>query len=153
MKRIRFLAALLAVFAGTFLAAKDLSYSAIQKPMKQVNVALWQRPGGRVDLYMKQAIVWTRDKTRVVVIGDQYSAAAMQVLRLHVLKADVCTMPGVTLHFHRPFFSFGKLRVGDPQWHDEFEDLFGKENTKIIGKVTVEDWSVRDPSEFGIPAC
>lgn len=113
------------------------------------------RPGGNVEEHFAEARGWLRHNVKVRVVGNQYSAAAMQILWYHVHKGRVCSRPSAMLVFHQPYMIIPILgvRVGDPDWHKRFAFWFGERNTAIIGPVTVEDWSPVHPSKFGIPQC
>lgn len=87
-------------------------------------IRLGNRDGGYVALHMAQARQWLRHRHKLVLTGDQISAAAIQVAWYRQHGGSVCAWPGVALWFHAS--STGRT-FADTGWHE--------------------------PGEFGIPTC
>lgn len=62
------------------------------------------RPGGDVYTYIAQALDMLRGSNSYRVTGDQYSAAALQVVYLeNHMPGRICATPRARLHFHLGF--------------------------------------------------
>ncbi|WP_162918952.1 hypothetical protein [Taklimakanibacter deserti] len=92
------------------------------------------RPGGDVYSYIAQALDMIRSGKGYRVTGDQYSAAAMQVVYLESrMPARICASPGAKLNFHLGFDKETKkpMKGLDPVW----VAFIGPRNLKRLGKL------------------
>jgi hypothetical protein len=91
---------------------------------------LGDRPGGFVHGHMLIADAWLQHGRRIVLTGDQYSAAALQVAYFAVMGGRICARPGVRLHYHGSCNRVTRTCKGDPN-----------------------RWITRRPGDVGIPTC
>jgi hypothetical protein len=98
-------------------------------------VTLGDRPGGYAHAHMQTAEVWLKTRTRVVIAGDQMSAAAIQVAYFAGRGGRICAKPGVMLYFHA-----GRSR-----------GAVTNANRRYLGRNLKEGWY--KPARFGIGEC
>jgi hypothetical protein len=92
------------------------------------------RPGGDVYTYIAEALDMLRGGQSYRVTGDQYSAAAMQVVYLESqMPGRICANRNVTLNFHMGFDKETKkpLQTLDPVW----VAFIRPENLKRLGRL------------------
>ena len=92
------------------------------------------RPGGDVYTYIAQAIDMLRSGRSFRVTGDQYSAAAMQVVYLESQMPErICATPGAKLNFHLGFDKQARkaMKAPDSVW----VAFIRPENLKRLGKL------------------
>jgi hypothetical protein len=92
------------------------------------------RPGGDVFTYIVEALDMLRSGRSYRVTGDQYSAAAMQVVYLESqMPGRICATPRARLHFHLGFDRQTKtaMKEPDPVW----VAFIRPENLKRLGKL------------------
>lgn len=92
------------------------------------------RPGGDVYTYIVEALDMLRGGRSYRVTGDQYSAAAMQVVYLKSqMPGRICARRNVKLNFHMGFDKEMKkpLRELDPVW----VAFIRPENVKRLGRL------------------
>jgi len=99
-------------------------------------ITLDDRPGGHAHAFMKVADVWLERKRRVIIAGDQESAAAIQVVYYHGRGGRICAKPGVMLYFHE-----GRSRGG----------AVTNANKRYLGRSIKTGWY--RPAKFGIGEC
>ena len=99
-------------------------------------VTLGDRPGGYAHAHIKTAERWLKTRTRIVIAGDQASAAAIQVVYFHERGGRICAKPGVTLYFHA-----GRSRGG----------AVTNANRRYLGRDLKDGWY--HPEKFGIREC
>ena len=99
-------------------------------------VTLGDRPGGYAHAHIKTAEVWLKTRTRVVIAGDQQSAAAIQVVYFAGRGGRICAKPGVMLYFHA-----GRSRGG----------AVTNANRRYLGRNLKDGWYT--PAKFGIGKC
>ena len=98
------------------------------------SVAIGFRPGGDVYTYITQALDMLRGGKSYRVIGDQFSAAALQVVYLeNQMPGRICATRRARLHFHLGFDrDTGKpMKKPDVVW----VALIGPRNLKRLGKL------------------
>lgn len=150
------------IFAALLALATIAPAAAMHNPMhyykvqpafpkaKNGTITLWYMPGGVVGEHIRQAMVWRDRKYRIVVRDDQYSAAAMMVLWLHVQGSNVCATKGADFFFH----GLTHPQTGKRVPHDDmFLSLFGKENVAKIGALKQRSFKRIKPAVFGVPRC
>lgn len=92
------------------------------------------RPGGDVYTYITQALDMLRGGKSYRVIGDQFSAAALQVVYLeNQMPGRICASPKAKLHFHLGF----DKETGRPMKKPDvvWVTLIGPKNLKRLGKL------------------
>jgi hypothetical protein len=92
------------------------------------------RPGGDVYSYITQALDMLRGGKSYRVIGDQFSAAALQVVYLeNQMPGRICATPKAKLHFHLGF----DKETGRPMKKPDvvWVTLIGAKNLKRLGKL------------------
>lgn len=92
------------------------------------------RPGGDVYTYITQALDMLRGGKSYRVIGDQFSAAALQVVYLeNQMPGRICANPKAKLHFHLGF----DKETGRPMKKPDvvWVTLIGPKNLKRLGKL------------------
>lgn len=92
------------------------------------------RPGGDVYTYIAEALDMLRSGKNYRVTGDQYSAAAMQVVYLEGhMPGRICATRNARLHFHLGFDKQTKtaMKEPDPAW----VAFIRPENLKRLGKL------------------
>ncbi|MBK1869191.1 hypothetical protein [Taklimakanibacter albus] len=92
------------------------------------------RPGGDVYTYIAQALDMLRGGKSYRVIGDQFSAAALQVIYLeNQMPGRICASPKAKLHFHLGF----DKETGRPMKKPDvvWVTLIGPKNLKRLGKL------------------
>lgn len=118
------------VLAGMALAA---GVNGPQPALARSSIIGW-RPGGDVYTYIAKALDMIRSGRSYRVTGDQYSAAAMQVVYLErQMPARICASPGAKLNFHLGFDKETKkpMKGLDPVW----VIFIGPQNLKRLGKL------------------
>lgn len=95
-----------------------------------VALILGERLGGFTHFYQLQAKQWLSQGVSLVLIGDQWSAAAEQVVLYRRSGGKICARKGVSLHFH----AHCNARTG-----------------KCSGNPNI--WVTRKPSYYGISSC
>jgi hypothetical protein len=93
-------------------------------------IILGERFGGFVKLHLDIADRWLRQGQRIVIRGDQWSAAALQVAYFASQNGRICATSGVRLHYHAPCNIRTRKCKGDPN-----------------------KWITRTPAFVGIPTC
>jgi hypothetical protein len=92
------------------------------------------RPGGDVYRHIAEAIDMLKSGESYRVIGDQYSAAAMQVVYLErQMPGRICASPRARLHFHLGFDKeMGRaITKPDPVW----VAFIGRRTLKRLGPL------------------
>jgi hypothetical protein len=92
------------------------------------------RPGGDVYTYITQALDMLRGGKSYRVIGDQFSAAALQVVYLeNQMPGRICASPKAKLHFHLGF----DKETGRPMKKPDvvWVTMIGPRNLKRLGKL------------------
>lgn len=92
------------------------------------------RPGGDVYTYITQALDMLRGGKSYRVVGDQFSAAALQVVYLeNQMPGRICATPKAKLHFHLGF----DKQTGRPMKKPDvvWVTLIGPKNLKRLGKL------------------
>lgn len=92
------------------------------------------RPGGDVYTYITQALDMLRGGKSYRVVGDQFSAAALQVVYLeNQMPGRICATPKAKLHFHLGF----DKETGRPMKKPDvvWVTLIGPKNLKRLGKL------------------
>jgi hypothetical protein len=92
------------------------------------------RPGGDVYTYIAQALDMFRSGRSYRVTGDQYSAAAMQVVYLESkMPARICASQEAKLHFHLGFDKDSRRPMAglDPVW----VAFIRPENLRRLGRL------------------
>lgn len=112
--------ALLAGWPATLVASKE--------------VKIGHRDGGYLLIFISQAAQMLSTRKRYRVVGDQYSAAAMQVLFIERRYPQrICASPMAKLHFHLAFDPVTKSSMKKPtRW---FTAFIGKANLKRLGTL------------------
>jgi hypothetical protein len=97
-------------------------------------VWIWSRTGGYLFLYIIQGKQMISTGNSYRVRGDQYSAAAIQVLFIEKRDPDrICASPLAKLHFHQPFNPITKTPVKNARrWLVAF---IGRANLKRLGPL------------------
>jgi hypothetical protein len=121
-------------------------------PPQESKLLVFDRPGGLMKTYYEEEASWRRDRVTIKILGDQYSAAAMQVVMYHFRGGKICT-GDITLYFHQPYIEFLNMRIGVPYYREVFIEWVGMKFTDLIGPLTVTKWKKLDPRVFGIPRC
>ena len=104
---------------------------------KAATVEYGYRPGGYTVVFMTRAKAMLARGDRIVLTGDQMSAAAIQVAWYRQRGGKVCTKGDVQLFFH-----VGRnTATGAPIDGNKF----------YLGRSIREGWY--SPSKFGIPHC
>ncbi|MFZ5677354.1 MAG: hypothetical protein ACOZAM_30700 [Pseudomonadota bacterium] len=98
------------------------------------SAAIGFRPGGDVYTYIAQAIDMLHSGKSYRVIGDQFSAAALQVVYLeNQMPGRICASPKAKLHFHLGF----DKETGRPMKKPDivWVTMIGPRNLKRLGKL------------------
>ena len=98
-------------------------------------ITLHARPGGYALHHVRVADVWLRQGKRVVIAGDQASAAAIQVIYYAGRGGSICAMRGVLLYLHE-----GRSR-----------GAVTNANRRYLGRTLATGWYA--PEKFGIGEC
>lgn len=110
---------------------------AMTLPATAKTIEFGYRPGGYSFVFVNRAKAMLARGDRIVITGDQMSAAAIQVVWYRQHGGKVCAKPGVQMFFH-----LGRNTVtGAPI----------DSNRYYLGRSIREGWY--RPSEFGIPQC
>ena len=121
--RARMALAVMALLAGQHLAlaaSKDV-------PIKR-------RLGGDVVAHVNEATRMIQSGKSYRVTGDQYSAAAMQVLFIESQFPDrICATKRAKLHFHLGYYVKTKEKMKTPDWM--FINFIRPENMKRLGDL------------------
>jgi hypothetical protein len=107
-------------------------------------IDLPERPGGYVSIYQLEARLMLRSGQRIRIEGDQYSAAAIQVVWLKEHGAAICVVRG-DLYFH---YGTSRGLTTDP-----VHDVLGPVDSKRIGRLSAYWFKSFAPSFFGIRNC
>lgn len=111
------------------LAASQIPALALSKEVK-----IKRRYGGDVVAHVNQATRMMQGDTTYRVVGDQYSAAAMQVLFIESQFPDrICATKRVRLHFHLALYTKTKEKMKEPDWL--FINFIRPENMKRLGDL------------------
>jgi len=105
--------------------------SALARPRE---VLLEQRSGGYLFIYIVAGKQMISSGNSYRVRGDQYSAAAIQVLFIE--RRDprrMCASPFAKLHFHKPFNPITKMTMKN--WRRWLIAFIGKANLKRLGPL------------------
>lgn len=112
-----------------------LSIEAPRKPLilaSEVKIGL--RNGGDLLTHINQATYMMSTGHSYRVVGDQYSAAAMQVLLIESQYPErVCAARNAKLHFHLAFDPITKINMKEPDWY--FTAFIRPENLKRLGTL------------------
>lgn len=95
------------------------------------------RPGGYSFMFISRAKAMLARGDRIVIAGDQMSAAAIQVVWYRQRGGKVCTKGDVQLFFHMGRNTVTGKPIDSNKWH--------------LGRSIPEGWY--SPSKFGIPKC
>jgi hypothetical protein len=63
-------------------------------------IRLGERPGGYVHAHIDIARRWLKQGHKIIITGDQLSAAAIQVAWYRANGGTICARPGIALFFH-----------------------------------------------------
>jgi hypothetical protein len=119
---------LVAAGVMTVLAGQDLAIAAT----KEVKIKL--RPGGDMLRHVNEATRMIQSGKSYRVTGDQYSAAAMQVLFIESQFPDrICATKRAKLHFHLAYDARTKEKMKTPDW--AFVSFIRPENLKRLGDL------------------
>src|SRR5690348_16643517 len=122
--------ALVRCLSITWLVAIALGTSAANA----AEVKIGERHGGDLLTHINQATYMMSTGNGFRVVGDQYSAAAMQVLFIESQYPDrVCASPRVRLHFHLAFDPIAHKNDKEPDW--VFTAFIRPENLKRLGSL------------------
>jgi hypothetical protein len=110
------------------MASQDASLAATKE------VKIKRRYGGDVLHHVNEATVMMASGKSYRVTGDQYSAAAMQVLFIDSQFPDrICAAKRAKLHFHLGIYQKTKERMKTPDWI--FIKFIRPENMKRLGAL------------------
>ena len=135
--------ALVALAVMTLFAGQDLTLAAT----KEVKLKL--RLGGDMVAHVNEATRMMQSGKSYRVTGDQYSAAAMQVLFIESQFPDrICAMKRAKLHFHLAYFPMTKEKMKTPDW--AFAAFIRPENLKRLGDLPQygKGWKTVKASDF-----
>jgi hypothetical protein len=97
-------------------------------------VRIKRRLGGDLLTHVNEATSMMQSGKSYRVTGDQYSAAAMQVLFIESQFPDrICATKRAKLHFHLPYNPITKEKVKTPDWI--FVSFIRPENMKRLGDL------------------
>ena len=116
--------------------ASLIALALLAAPAAAETITLGDRPGGYAHQHMQIAERWLKKRVRVVIAGDQQSAAAIQVVYFAGRGGRICAMPGVELYFHA-----GRSRGG----------AVTNANRRYLGRNIRTGW--HKPAAFGIGGC
>ncbi|MGE0283254.1 MAG: hypothetical protein AB7P20_21905 [Rhizobiaceae bacterium] len=103
-------------------------------PASAKSATIGWRPGGDVYTHIAEALDMIRSGKTYRVTGDQYSAAAMQVVYLESQMPErICASPKAKLHFHLGFDRQTRrpIKALDPVW----VAFIRPENLKRLGRL------------------
>jgi hypothetical protein len=124
------------IFRGLFLAGiilHGLAAGGADPAFARSSNIGW-RPGGDLYAYIAEALDMLRSGRSYRVTGDQYSAAAMQVVYLEShMPRRICAISSAKLHFHLGFDQDARrpMKTLDPVW----VAFIGRENLRRLGKL------------------
>ena len=99
-------------------------------------ILIGERAGGYLFLYIVQAKQMIATGNSYRVRGDQYSAAAIQVLYVEKRHPErICASPFAKLHLHQPFNAITKTPLKD--WKRWLQAFIGRANMKRLGPLPV----------------
>jgi hypothetical protein len=110
-------------------------------------IVLKPRDGGYTHQHIAQAKRWLADGKRLVINGEQLSAAAIQAVYYKRHGGRICAARGASLHFH-----LSTLRGGRGQ-ANTLAVWIGRANAARIGHLKPGQWKRFSPATFGIGAC
>lgn len=124
------------MFRWLRLASAALFAMAVYGPSAQAagSATIGFRPGGDVYTYITQALDMLRGGKSYRVVGDQFSAAALQVIYLeNQMPGRICATPKAKLHLHLGF----DKETGRPMKKPDvvWVTLIGPKNLKRLGKL------------------
>lgn len=110
-------------------------------------VTLGYRPGGFTHQHILQANRWLAAGMKVVIRGDQVSAAAIQVVYFKRRGGRTCFAPrsDASLHFH--------LSESRGKFYNPLAQYLGRASAAKIGRLSAARFKRFHPSAFGIKAC
>jgi hypothetical protein len=134
----------MAVAVIGLLAHQGVAHAAAVK-----DVRLKLRLGGDVVAHINEATRMMESGKNYRVVGDQYSAAAMQVLFIESQFPDrICATKRAKLYFHLGFYTKTKEKMKTPDWM--FSNFIRPENLKRLGNLPQfgKGWKVVKASDY-----
>jgi len=120
--------AMVTIAVMAFTAGHDPTLAAVKE------VKIKRRFGGDVIKHVNEATSMIQSGKNYRVTGDQYSAAAMQVLFIESQFPDrICATKRAKLHFHLGYYTKTKEKMKTPDW--TFVNFIRPENLKRLGDL------------------